>query len=104
LLVCPWKIRRKTIFEDKSINLFLRFIYLSQLIDNQSFFFVSENGGTAAYPPPFGFCAWAFGGGLAAVLCSAMSYFFLFFFIFFSQNGILSKVRFYYPPQYFCQF
>jgi hypothetical protein len=28
-------------------------------------FFISENGCTYAYPPPLGFCVWAFGGGLA---------------------------------------
>jgi hypothetical protein len=36
------------------------------------------------------FCAWAFGGGLAAVLCSAQSFFYFFYFF--------VKILFEYPP------
>jgi hypothetical protein len=52
---------------------------------------------------------WAFGGGLAAVLCSVLP-FFLFFFIFCSRkNGFFSDVEFLYPSVFlpilttFCQ-
>jgi hypothetical protein len=73
---------------------------------------VAGNVCTAAYPPPLGFRAWAFGGGLAAVLCSLMPffYFFLFFFVvvitvFFifcnRKNGSFIDVGFYTPPAVF---
>jgi hypothetical protein len=32
---------------------------------NGGFFLIAENGCVHAYPPPLGFCVWAFGGGLA---------------------------------------
>jgi zinc transporter ZupT len=47
------------------------------------------------------FRAWAFGGGLAAVLCSAMSYFFLFFFV---KTAFLLRFDFYAPLSIFANF
>jgi hypothetical protein len=45
-------------------NIFLYFTSF-RLIEELMLFLVSENGCTYAYPPPLGFCVWAFGGGLA---------------------------------------
>jgi hypothetical protein len=36
---------------------------------------ISQNVCAAAYPPPLGFRALAFGGGLAAALCSVKCFF-----------------------------
>jgi hypothetical protein len=47
------------------------------------------------------FRAWAFGGGLAAVLCSATYFFSFFFNILF---GIFCQSLAGLPPQYFCYF
>jgi hypothetical protein len=63
---------------------FLNISYIFFLISSfclfkaRGFFFVSENGCTAAYPPLRALCV-GFCGGLAAVRCSTISLFFIFF-------------------------
>jgi hypothetical protein len=47
------------------------------------------------------FCVRAFGGGLAAALCSASSYFFLFFLV---KTAFLLRFDFYSPLSIFANF
>jgi hypothetical protein len=86
-------------------NYIFIFVYLSSfyLIEERLFFGCAERLHCRS-PPPFGFRVWAFGGGLAAVLCSLMP-FFLFFFIFCSRkNGFFSDIQFLYPLSIFAKF
>ena len=84
--------------------IFLRQFTSFCLTEERMPFLISQNGCVHAYPPPLGFCVWAFGGGLAWTRCSP-PYFFLFFyfFIFFCsrKNGFFIDIDFLYPLSIF---
>jgi hypothetical protein len=89
-------------------NIFI-FLFYFLLFNRRTglLFLMAENVCTAAYPPPLGFRAWAFSGGLAAALCST-TYFFSFFFqnltvLFLSKSNcpFLSKSQSVTPPSVF---
>ncbi len=52
-------------FNCEIIKVTIFFLICKLLIFSVLFVLVSANGCVHAYPPPLGFCAWAFGGGLA---------------------------------------
>jgi hypothetical protein len=50
------------------------------------------------------FCVRAFGGGLAAALCSVLPFFYFFLFFCSRKNGFFSDIQFLYPLSIFANF